>query len=126
MIEVKVLTKRFGPRVAIDGISFRVEKGEILGFLGPNGAGKTTTMRILTGFMPPTSGRAVVAGLDVVAEPREVKRRVGYLPEHPPLYKGMKGRAYLVFVARIKSGPRSRVRASVESAGGRGGPGPGG
>ena len=116
MIEVQDLTKRFGPRIAIDGITFRVEKGEILGFLGPNGAGKTTTMQILTGFMPPTSGRAVVAGLDVVAEPREVKRRIGYLPEHPPLYKEMTVRAYLVFVARIKGVSGSRIRESVESA----------
>jgi gliding motility-associated transport system ATP-binding protein len=116
MIEVDNLRKVYGDRVAIDGISFRVEKGEILGFLGPNGAGKTTTMRILTGFMPPTSGTARVAGLDVVAEPREVKRRIGYLPEHPPLYKEMSVLSYLMFVARIKGVPGKRVRESVATA----------
>jgi ABC-2 type transport system ATP-binding protein len=116
MIEVRGLTKSYGERMAIDGISFRVEKGEILGFLGPNGAGKTTTMRILTGFVPPTRGSAEVAGFDVVAHPREVKRRIGYLPEHPPLYKEMKVRGYLGFVARIK-GVRGRdVRGAVDSA----------
>ncbi len=116
MIEVQELRKTFGGRVAIDGISFRVEKGEILGFLGPNGAGKTTTMRILTGFIPPTSGTARVAGLDVVEEPREVKRRIGYLPEHPPLYKEMTVISYITFVARIKGVPGSRIRESVASA----------
>ncbi|HEU5180150.1 MAG TPA: ATP-binding cassette domain-containing protein [Candidatus Polarisedimenticolia bacterium] len=116
MIEVKDLSKSFGERKALKGISFRVEKGEILGFLGPNGAGKTTTMRILTGFMPPTSGTAVVAGFDVVRDPREVKRRIGYLPEHPPLYKEMAVRSYLAFVARIKGVPRKNLAAAVESA----------
>ena len=116
MIEVKDLRKTYGDRVAIAGISFRVEKGEILGFLGPNGAGKTTTMRILTGFMPPTSGSATVGGLDVVAHPREVKRRIGYLPEHPPLYKEMTVVSYLAFVARIKGVPGGRIRESVASA----------
>jgi len=116
MIEVQALRKTFGGRVAIDGISFRVEKGEILGFLGPNGAGKTTTMRILTGFLPPTSGTARVAGLNVVEEPREVKRRIGYLPEHPPLYKEMTVTAYLAFVARIKGVAGNRLRESVASA----------
>ena len=116
MIEVKDLRKTYGDRVAIAGISFRVEKGEILGFLGPNGAGKTTTMRILTGFMPPTSGSATVGGLDVVAHPREVKRRIGYLPEHPPLYKEMTVVSYLAFVARIKGVPGKRIRDSVASA----------
>jgi len=115
MIEVQDLRKAYGKRTAIDGISFRVEKGEILGFLGPNGAGKTTTMRILTGFMPPTSGTARVAGLDVVASPREVKRRIGYLPEHPPLYKEMTVRSYLAFVARIKGVPGNRVAAGLAS-----------
>src|SRR2546426_6712184 len=119
MIKVENLTKRYAGQPAIQDLNFEVSHGEILGFLGPNGAGKTTTMRILTGFMPPTSGRAVVAGLDVVAEPREGKRRIGYLPEHPPLYKEMTVRAYLVFVARIKGVPGSRVRESVESAVGR-------
>jgi ABC-2 type transport system ATP-binding protein len=116
MIEVQDLRKSYGERVALDGISFRVEKGEILGFLGPNGAGKTTTMRILTGFMPPTSGKAIVAGFDVMLQPREVKRRIGYLPEHPPLYKEMTVRSYLAFVARIKGVGGRQIRASVGSA----------
>ena len=87
---------------AVDDISFKVERGEILGFLGPNGAGKTTTMRILTGYMPPTDGRAIVAGFDVFEQPLEAKRRTGYLPETPPLYTEMTVREYLQFVARIK------------------------
>lgn len=115
MIEVQDLRKTYGERVALAGISFRVAKGEILGFLGPNGAGKTTTMRILTGFMPPTSGKAVVAGFDVVEQPREVKRRIGYLPEHPPLYKEMTVQSFLAFVARIKGVPGSKIRSSVTS-----------
>jgi len=116
MIEVQDLRKLYGERVALEGISFRVEKGEILGFLGPNGAGKTTTMRILTGFMPPTSGKAIVAGFDVMLHPREVKRRIGYLPEHPPLYKEMTVRSYLAFVARIKGVAGRQIRTSVGSA----------
>ncbi|PYQ13137.1 MAG: MFS transporter [Acidobacteria bacterium] len=116
MIEVQDLQKTYGDRVALGGISFRVEKGEILGFLGPNGAGKTTTMRILTGFIPPTSGSAVVAGFDVMQHPREVKRRIGYLPEHPPLYKEMTVQSYLAFVARIKGVPGKTIRPSVASA----------
>ena len=102
MIEVESLTKRYGRATAVDGVSFRVEKGEILGFLGPNGAGKTTTMRILTCYLPPTEGTARVAGYDVFAQPMEVKRRVGYLPESPPLYPDMSVRDYLDFCARIK------------------------
>ena len=108
MIEVQHLTKRYGPVTAVDDVSFRVEKGEILGFLGPNGAGKTTTMRVLTGYMPPTEGRAVVAGLDVFAEPIAAKRRIGYLPETPPLYPDMTVREYLTFVANIKIGKQSK------------------
>jgi len=104
MIEVQHLTKRYGPVTAVDDITFRVEKGEILGFLGPNGAGKTTTMRVLTGYMPATDGKAVVAGYDVFATPVEAKRRIGYLPETPPLYPDMTVREYLTFVARIKIG----------------------
>jgi ABC-2 type transport system ATP-binding protein len=102
MIEVQHLTKRYGPVTAVDDVSFRVEKGEILGFLGPNGAGKTTTMRVITGFMPPTEGNAVVAGYDVFTHPLEAKRRTGYLPETPPLYGDMTVREYLTFVSRIK------------------------
>jgi gliding motility-associated transport system ATP-binding protein len=104
MIEVQNLTKRYGPVTAVDDVTFRVEKGEILGFLGPNGAGKTTTMRVLTGYMPPTDGKAIVAGYDVFAQPVEAKRRTGYLPESPPLYPDMTVREYLTFVARIKFG----------------------
>ena len=102
MIEVKNLTKRFGARTAIDNVSFQVGKGEILGFLGPNGAGKTTTMRVLSGFLPADQGRAMVAGFDVYEKPLEAKRRVGYLPENPPLYTEMTVDSYLRFVARIK------------------------
>jgi gliding motility-associated transport system ATP-binding protein len=109
MIEVDHLTKRYGPVTAVDDVSFRVEKGEILGFLGPNGAGKTTTMRVLTGYMPPTEGRAVVAGYDVFTHPIEAKQRIGYLPETPPLYPEMTVREYLGFVARIKLGKASKA-----------------
>jgi ABC-2 type transport system ATP-binding protein len=102
VIEVDQLTKRYGSVKAIESVSFRVEKGEILGFLGPNGAGKTTTMRILTCFLPATEGTARVAGYDVFTQPMEVKRRIGYLPENPPLYDEMTVDSYLEFVARIK------------------------
>lgn len=102
MIEVESLTKKYGRATAVDGVSFRVEKGEILGFLGPNGAGKTTTMRILTCYLPPTGGTARVGGYDVYEHPMEVRRRVGYLPETPPLYPDMSVRDYLDFCAKIK------------------------
>jgi len=102
VIEVQHITKRYGTVTAVDDVSFRVERGEILGFLGPNGAGKTTTMRILTGYIPATEGRAMVAGYDVFSEPLLAKRRTGYLPETPPLYPDMTVREYLDFVARIK------------------------
>jgi ABC-2 type transport system ATP-binding protein len=102
MIEVQHLTKKYGPFTAVDDISFKVDKGEVLGFLGPNGAGKTTTMRVLTGYMPATDGKAIVAGHDVFAQPIEAKRKIGYLPETPPLYPEMTVREYLNFVARIK------------------------
>ena len=102
MIEVQHLTKRYGRVTAVDDVSFKVERGEILGFLGPNGAGKTTTMRVITGYMPATEGRAVVAGFDVFQQPVEAKRRTGYLPETPPLYPEMTVQEYLNFVARIK------------------------
>ena len=105
MIEVQHLTKRYGRVTAVDDVSFRVERGEILGFLGPNGAGKTTTMRILTGYMPATDGKALVAGFDVFDQPIEAKRRTGYLPETPPLYPDMSVVEYLEFVAKIKGVP---------------------
>lgn len=102
MIKVEGLTKRYARTVAVDNISFQVDKGQIVGFLGPNGAGKTTTMRILTCFLPPTEGTANVAGFDVMAKPMEVKRRIGYLPENPPLYPEMEVKEYLDFVGRLK------------------------
>jgi ABC-2 type transport system ATP-binding protein len=109
VIEVQHITKHYGRMTAVDDVSFRVERGEILGFLGPNGAGKTTTMRILTGYMPPSEGRATVAGYDVFDHPIEAKRRTGYLPETPPLYPDMSVREYLDFVAKIKGvAPRDR------------------
>ena len=110
MIEVQHLTKRYGPTTAVDDVSFRVERGEVLGFLGPNGAGKTTTMRVLTGYMPPSEGKAIVAGYDVFTQPIDAKRRTGYLPETPPLYPEMTVRDYLTFVARIKGVPRATER----------------
>jgi len=110
VIEVEHLTKRYGTVTAVDDISFRVNKGEILGFLGPNGAGKTTTMRVLTGYMPATDGRAAVAGYDVFDHPIEAKLRTGYLPETPPLYPDMTVREYLNFVAKIKGvAPKDRA-----------------
>jgi len=114
VIEVQHLTKRFGPVTAVEDISFRVERGEILGFLGPNGAGKTTTMRILTGYMPATEGRAVVAGFDVFDQPVEAKRRTGYLPETPPLYPDMSVAEYLSFVAKIKGVPSADRRERIQ------------
>ena len=118
MIEVQHLTKRYGRVTAVEDVSFRVERGEILGFLGPNGAGKTTTMRILTGYMPATEGKAIVAGFDVFDEPIEAKRRTGYLPETPPLYPDMTVAEYLSFVAKIKGVPSAgrgdRIRAVMD------------
>ena len=115
MIKVEGLTKRYGRTTAVRNISFEVEKGEIVGFLGPNGAGKTTTMRILTGFLPPTEGTASVGGLDVQEHPIEVKRRIGYLPEIPPLYPEMTVRDYLEFVARLKGIASADVATRVDS-----------
>jgi ABC-2 type transport system ATP-binding protein len=118
VIEVQHLTKQYGPLTAVHDVSFKAERGEILGFLGPNGAGKTTTMRVLTGYMPPTDGKAIVAGYDVIEQPIEAKRRTGYLPETPPLYPDMTVRDYLMFCARIKGVPRgdraTRVKTTME------------
>jgi ABC-2 type transport system ATP-binding protein len=114
VIEVQHLTKRYGAFTAVNDVSFKVEKGEILGFLGPNGAGKTTTMRVLTGYIPATDGRAVVAGYDVFEQPLEAKRRTGYLPETPPLYPDMTVREYLNFVAKIKGVPSKERHARVD------------
>src|SRR5215471_12873140 len=116
MIKVEGLTKRYARHVAVNNISFEVGKGEIVGFLGPNGAGKTTTMRVLTCFLPPTSGKASVAGYDVLENPHEVKKRIGYLPETPPLYPEMEVREYLTFVARLKGVAKSDVNKRVGEA----------
>jgi ABC-2 type transport system ATP-binding protein len=116
LIEVQNLTKAYGPVTAVDHVSFTVNKGEILGFLGPNGAGKTTTMRILTGFMPASSGTARVAGFDVSTDSLEVRRHIGYLPEAPPLYPDMAVETYLDFVLRIKNVPAEQRRARVADA----------
>jgi len=116
MIEVKQLVKRYGDVVAIDHVSFTVDRGEILAFLGPNGAGKTTTMRILTCFMPATTGTARVAGFDIFEEPMEVKRRIGYLPENPPLYPEMTVSEYLLFVAKIKGLSGQKVPDALAGA----------
>jgi ABC-2 type transport system ATP-binding protein len=116
LIEVQNLTKTFGERTAVDHISFTVNKGEILGFLGPNGAGKTTTMRILTGFLPATSGTAKIGGFDVFDDSIEVRRRIGYLPETPPLYTDMTVGAYLDFVTRIKNVPAEKRASRIDDA----------
>jgi ABC-2 type transport system ATP-binding protein len=114
MIEVSHLTKRYRDLVAIEDLSFSVQRGEIVGFLGPNGAGKSTTMKILAGFMPASEGTAKVAGFDVFEEPLEVKRRVGYLPELPPVYLDMPVRAYLKFCAELKFVPRKALKAEID------------
>jgi ABC-2 type transport system ATP-binding protein len=116
MIEVENLTKRYGRTTAVDGVSFRVRKGEILGFLGPNGAGKTTTMRILTCYLPPTEGTARVAGYDVFEAPLEVKKRVGYIPETPPLYPDMSVDDFLDFCATIKGRPAATRKGKIDEA----------
>ena len=116
MISVHHLTKRFGSHVAVSDLSFEVGAGEVLGFLGPNGAGKTTTMRMITGFLPPSSGSVVIDACDLLRQPIEAKRRLGYLPEHPPLYPELTVRRYLEFVSEIKDVPRARRRACVDRA----------
>jgi len=118
VVDIQSIVKRFAGHTAVRNVSWRVPKGVVYGLLGPNGAGKTTTMRVLTGYIPATSGRAVVAGFDVFDQPIEAKRRTGYLPETPPLYPEMTVREYLAFVARIKGVPsgerKSRVDLSME------------
>ena len=116
MISVQGLSKRYARNVAVDNISFEVQKGQIVGFLGPNGAGKTTTMRVLTCFLPPTSGTANIAGFDVQKSPMEVKRRIGYLPETPPLYPDMEVRDYLTFVGKLKSIPGGELKRRTDEA----------
>jgi ABC-2 type transport system ATP-binding protein len=115
MISVKELSKRYARNTAVDHISFEVEKGQIVGFLGPNGAGKTTTMRMLTCFLPPTAGTAIVAGFDVLEQPLEVKKRIGYLPEAPPLYVEMRAAEYLTFVGKLKGLSGADLRKRVET-----------
>ena len=115
MISVKNISKRYARNTAVDHISFEVEKGQIVGFLGPNGAGKTTTMRMLTCFLPPSSGTATVAGFDVLEAPLEVKRRIGYLPEAPPLYLEMRTAEYLTFVGRLKGLSGNELRQRIET-----------
>ena len=114
MIEVRNLTKSYDGKAAISDVTFDVEEGEVLGLLGPNGAGKTTTMRAITGFLPATAGSIAVDGFDVFDDPIEVRRRIGYLPEHPPLYLEMTVAGYLRFVSRIKGVPRADVEFEVE------------
>jgi len=114
MIEVENLTKTYRDRVAIDALNFSVKEGQIVGFLGPNGAGKSTTMKILTGFMPPTSGKARVAGFDLFEKPLEAKRRIGYLPETPPLYPELTVRGYLKFVSELKGVASAKVKSEID------------
>lgn len=116
MIEVRELVKSYNQRTAVDRVSFSVKKGEILGFLGPNGAGKSTTMKILSGFMPATSGTVIVNGIDVNKDPIEAKASIGYLPENPPVYTGMDVQSYLEFAARLHRVPKHRVKAAVQDA----------
>ncbi len=116
MIKVKNLTKVYGDRKAIDNLSFEIAKGEVVGFLGPNGAGKSTTMKIITGFMAPTSGEAMIGGEDVFENPVAVKKKIGYLPEAPPLYPEMKVKDYLKFVAELKSVPADKIKEYIDYA----------
>lgn len=116
MIEVEHLTKKYGDLIAVNDLNFTIEKGNIWGLLGPNAAGKTTTMRILTGFLPATNGKARVAGFDVFENPEDVKKIMGYLPENVPLYPEMTVREYLHFVAEIKQVPSSQRASAVEKA----------
>lgn len=114
MIEVENLTRQYGDRTAVNGISFAVRKGEIIGFLGPNGAGKSTTLRMLTGYLPPTDGAIRVGGVDAVRDPIGARRFIGYLPESVPLYKEMRVEEYLRYRARLKGVPRQRVSARID------------
>jgi len=119
MIEVENLVKRYGEFTAVKGITFSAQSGKVTGFLGPNGAGKTTTMRMLTGFMPPSDGKATVAGFNVFEHSLEVRRRVGYLPENVPLYRDMTARAYLAYIGEIRGvkNPRQRADAVLDRVG---------
>src|SRR5262245_17893929 len=110
MISVQHLTRRFGPAVAVDDVSFELERGEVVGFLGPNGAGKTTTMRMLTGFLPPSAGRVAIAGLDVLEHSLAVRARIGYLPESVPLYREHRVQEMLLFQGRLRGLSRAETR----------------
>jgi ABC-2 type transport system ATP-binding protein len=114
MIEVRNLTKRYGPHTAVDNISFSVSKGEVVGFLGPNGAGKSTTMNVLTGYLSATEGDVIIDGTNILEAPEQVKQRIGYLPENPPIYGEMTVREYLNFVCRIKKVPKKDIRDRIE------------
>ena len=114
MIRAEGLTKHFGRIDAVKGIDFHVEKGEIIGFLGPNGAGKSTTMNMITGYLAPSSGRVLIDGVDMVENPEEAKRRIGYLPEQPPLYLDLTVDEYLNFAADFKKTPRAGRKADLE------------
>ncbi len=116
MIEVKNLSRKYGEKIAVNNISFSVERGKIWGFLGPNGAGKTTTMRILTGYLPPSSGKAFIAGYDVVEHPLKAKSHIGYLPEIPPLYNDMTVQGYIGFVAELKGMKGKSIKTAVGNA----------
>ncbi len=116
MIQVENVTKRYGQRLAVDGLSFTVNKGEILGFLGPNGAGKSTTMNIITGYLSATDGTVKLDGHDILEEPEAVKRQIGYMPEQPPLYMDMTVQDYLSFAADIKGVPRAKKREDMDRA----------
>ncbi|MFI5216429.1 MAG: ABC transporter ATP-binding protein [Candidatus Limnocylindria bacterium] len=116
MIEARSLSKRYGDVKAVDAVTFSIAKGEVVGFLGPNGAGKTTTMRMLTGFLPPTDGTAVIAGHDIFDDSLAARRSIGYLPETLPLYPEMTVTSYLAYVARIKDVPRKRRRDAIQRA----------
>lgn len=115
MIEVSHLSKNYGDHQAISDLNFTVNKGEVVGFLGPNGAGKSTTMKIITGFMAPSTGHAKICGYDVFINPIEVKKRIGYLPETPPLYSDMLVQDYLKYVAELKRVPKDKIKSQVES-----------
>ena len=115
MIHVENISKRYGDFLAVDNLNFEVRKGEVVGFLGPNGAGKTTTMKMITGFMGPTSGRIEVGGVDVFSHPVEAKKKIGYLPENPPVYLEMRVEEYLHFVADLKLVPKEKVKERVET-----------
>ena len=116
MIEVRDLTRRFGPILAVDHVSFSVSRGEVLGFLGPNGAGKSTTMKMITGFLAPTEGKAVVCGADIVADPIAAKRRFGYLPEGAPAYPDLSPRSFLRFIAEIRGFAGDEAKSRIDLA----------